>query len=471
MGKRNKQLPIIEQLEITDIAAEGKAIGKVDDLVVFVTNAIPGDVVNVQVTKKRKSFREGHPIEFTTLSPDRVEPVCEHFGTCGGCKWQMLPYPKQLHYKQKQIIDNFERLGKIDLSTVEVLPILGAPKTEFYRNKLEYTFSSNRWFTREELDSDQEITDWNALGFHVPKRFDKIIDINNCHLQASPSNDIRLALRAYASENNLTFYNARTHEGYLRNVIIRLGADKELMVVVIFNSEDPAARVGILNHLRDKFPEITSLMYVINEKFNDTIGDLQVELYKGKDHLIEKMEDLQFKVGPKSFYQTNSEQAFELYKITRDFAQLTGTETVYDLYTGTGTIANFVARQAKKVVGVEYVEDAIKDAKINSGLNNISNTKFYAGDMKDVFTKDFIEQNGKPEVIILDPPRAGIHPDVIKGLVYANPDRIVYVSCNPASQARDLQLLEESYKVVRVQPVDMFPHTHHVENVVLLERI
>lgn len=472
MGRRpKKKLPVLEQLEIIDIASEGKAIAKHDDMVVFVTNAIPGDVVDVRLSKKKKNFAEGSPVRFVRYSEDREEAFCEHFGSCGGCKWQMLPYERQLFYKNKQVVDNFERIGHVDLQSAEVKDILPCEKTKFYRNKLEYTFSSNRWFTQEELEEQDNIEDWNALGFHVPKRFDKIIDIKQCHLQEDPSNAIRLATREYASKHALTFYNARTHEGYLRNLIIRTASTGDLMVVLIVNYKDETAQEGVLTYLNEKFPEITSLMYVVNTKFNDSIHDQEVVLFAGKDHIIEEMEGLKFKVGPKSFYQTNSVQAYELYKITRDYAQLTGNEVVYDLYTGTGTIANFVAKQAKHVVGVEYVPEAIEDAKVNAALNGIENSSFFAGDMKDIFTASFIEENGKPEVIILDPPRAGIHKDVVDALFFAAPQRLVYVSCNPATQARDIELLSKHYKVTKMQPVDMFPQTHHVENVALLERI
>jgi 23S rRNA (uracil1939-C5)-methyltransferase len=380
----------------------------------------------------------------------------------------MLPYEKQLFYKQKQVVDNFERIGRLDLNAVEVVPILAASRSEFYRNKLEFTFSNNRWYTKEELAETESITDWNALGFHVPKMFDKIIDIRKCHLQDDPSNEIRLFLRQYATDHQLTFHNPRTHRGYLRNVIIRTASTGDLMVILIVNSDEPEVLNPLLSALKVAVPQITSLMYVINSKFNDSIQDLDVSHFEGKDHLIERMEDLQFKVGPKSFYQTNSEQAYRLYCIAREFAGLTGSEVVYDLYTGTGTIANFVAAKAAKVVGVEYVPEAIEDAKVNSALNGIENTLFFAGDMKDVFTHDFIRANGKPDVIILDPPRAGIHTDVVKGLLFAAPQRIVYVSCNPATQARDIELLGEMYRLEKLQPVDMFPHTHHVENVALL---
>ena len=469
---RKKSTPItLHNLEIIDIAAEGKAIARHNDMVVFVTQAIPGDVVDVRLEKKRKSFAEGKPVAFHKYSSDRQDAVCQHFGHCGGCKWQMLPYEKQLFYKEKQVRDNFERIGHFNLSEVAFNPILGAPRSEYYRNKLEFTFSSNRWFTREELDASEEITDWNALGFHVPGMFDKIIDIQECHLQAEPSNAIRLAVRRIATELGLSFHNARTHNGFLRNIIIRTASTGELMVIVVFNSDQPENREALLSSLAAEFPGISSLMYVINTKLNDSITDLPVELYKGKDHMIERMENLQFKVGPKSFYQTNSEQAYELYKVAREFAQLSGNELVYDLYTGTGTIANFVAAQARRVIGIEYVPEAIEDAKVNAELNQLDNTLFYAGDMKDVLNADFIAKHGRPDVIILDPPRAGVHTDVIGAMLQAAPERIVYVSCNPATQARDLDLMRQHYRIERITPVDMFPHTHHVENVALLRRI
>lgn len=394
----------------------------------------------------------------------RVEPACEHYGVCGGCKWQNIPYPEQLKFKHKQVEDQLSRIGKIELP--EIQPILGSAKTLYYRNKLEFTFSCKRWRTKEEME--QEITDPNALGFHIPGLFDKILDINHCHLQDSPSNEIRLAVRDFTTEHGYEYYDVRNHTGYMRNLIIRTTSTGEVMVIVAFAHKDKEKQDALMSHIAAKFPEITSLMYVVNSKFNDTIGDQNIKLFRGRDHIIEQMEGLKFKIGPKSFYQTNSEQAYELYKITREFAEIEATDVVYDLYTGTGTIANFVAHQAAKVIGVEYVPEAIEDANINSELNNIRNTAFYAGDMKDVLSDEFIARNGKPDVIILDPPRAGIHDDVAQTILRAAPRKIVYVSCNPATQARDLALLDEKYRVTRVQPVDMFPHTHHVENVVQL---
>lgn len=466
MGRKRK--PSIENLEIVDIAAEGKAIGRYNDVVVFVPQVIPGDVVNVQVNKMRKNYMEAFVTKLVTPSPKRIAAQCEHFGVCGGCKWQHLPYPLQLEYKHKQVVDQLTRIGKVEIP--EINPIVGSEKIFEYRNKLEYTFSSKRWITIEEVREGAEIEQPNALGFHIPGMFDKVLDINKCHLQAEPSNAIRLAVKKYTVENGYDFFDIRAQVGLMRNLIIRTASTGELMVIVVFYYEDEEKRTALLQHLQQQFPQITSLQYIINTKGNDSITDQEVVTFAGKDHIIEEMEGLQFKVGPKSFYQTNSEQAYVLYKITRDYAGLTGNEVVYDLYTGTGTIANFVASKAKKVIGVEYVPEAIEDAKVNSTLNGITNTTFYAGDMKDVLNDKFIEENGKPDVIILDPPRAGIHEDVANTILRAMPQRIVYVSCNPATQARDLGLLGEAYHVIRVQPVDMFPHTHHVENVVLLER-
>lgn len=467
MAKNKKPLPIFEDITITDIAAEGKAIAKIDNTVVFIPFVVPGDVVDLQVTKKKSSFMEANAITIKEYSKDRCEPICEHFGVCGGCKWQMLPYEKQLYYKQQQVIDNLTRIGKVDLP--EISPILGSAKTSFYRNKLEFTFSNKKWLTKEQMGNAGDI-EMNALGFHIPKLFDKILDINKCWLQDDISNKIRLAIKEYALTNGLSFFDIRNQEGLLRNIIIRTSTTGELMLIVVFYYEDKEAQDGLLQHIADLFPEISALLYIINTKCNDTITDRDVFTFKGNDCIYEQMEGLKFKIGPKSFYQTNSEQAYELYKITRDFAQLTGNELVYDLYTGTGTIANFVSRQSKKVVGIEYVPEAIEDAKVNAELNGLDNMLFYAGDMKDILTKSFIDEHGKPDVIITDPPRAGMHQDVIDAMIHADAQRIVYVSCNPATQARDLALLDEKYKVTRVQPVDMFPHTHHVENVVLLER-
>ena len=468
MAKNKKPLPILENITITDLAAEGKAIAKVNDIVVFVPFVVPGDVVDLQVTRKKSSFMEARPIHFHSYSEQRIEAVCEHFGICGGCKWQILPYSEQIRYKQKQVVDNLTRIGKIELPEVSL--IIGSSKTEFYRNKLEFTFSNKRWRTYEEIAEGKEFETMNAVGFHIPGQFDKVLDIDKCWLQDDISNKIRNEVRKYALEHELTFFNLRSQEGFLRTMIVRTTSTGELMIIMVFFHEDTEVQNALLQHIADKFPEITSLLYIINSKANDTITDQEVMVFKGNECIYEEMEGLKFKIGPKSFYQTNSEQAYELYKVTRNFAGLTGTELVYDLYTGTGTIANFIAHQAKQVIGIEYVPEAIEDALINSKLNNIDNTFFYSGDMKDILNAAFIEKHGKPEVIITDPPRAGMHEDVINAILFADPKRIVYVSCNPATQARDLNLLDGNYKVTAIQPVDMFPHTHHVENVVLLER-
>lgn len=446
-------------------------MAKVNELVIFVPYVVPGDVVDLQVKRKKNHYAEAVAVKFHEKSPLRTEPFCSHFGVCGGCKWQCLSYEEQLKYKQKQVFDNLTRIGKVELP--EFRPILGSEKTRFYRNKLEFTFSNKRWLTEEEVKQDVKYDQMNALGFHIPGAFDKVLAIDKCWLQDDISNQIRNAVRDYAYAHNFPFFDLRTQEGLLRNIMIRTSSTGELMVVLQCKVTDDEGRrkmEEILQFMADSFPQITSLMYVINNKCNDTIGDLDVEVFKGNDHIFEEMEGLRFKVGPKSFYQTNSEQAYNLYKVAREFAGLTGNELVYDLYTGTGTIANFVARQARKVVGIEYVPEAIEDAKVNSALNGIDNTLFYAGDMKDILTNDFIAEHGRPDVIITDPPRAGMHNDVIDVILAAEPKRIVYVSCNPATQARDLQLLDGKYKVTAVQPVDMFPHTHHVENVVQLER-
>lgn len=446
-------------------------MAKVNELVIFVPYVVPGDVVDLQVKRKKNHYAEAVAVKFHEKSPLRTEPFCSHFGVCGGCKWQCLSYEEQLKYKQKQVFDNLTRIGKVELP--EFRPILGSEKTRFYRNKLEFTFSNKRWLTEEEVKQDVKYDQMNAVGFHIPGAFDKVLAIDKCWLQDDISNQIRNAVRDYAYAHNFPFFNLRTQEGLLRNIMIRTSSTGELMVVLQCKVTDDEGRrkmEEILQFMADSFPQITSLMYVINNKCNDTIGDLDVEVFKGNDHIFEEMEGLRFKVGPKSFYQTNSEQAYNLYKVAREFAELTGNELVYDLYTGTGTIANFVARQARKVVGIEYVPEAIEDAKVNSALNGIDNTLFYAGDMKDILTNDFIAEHGHPDVIITDPPRAGMHNDVIDVILAAEPKRIVYVSCNPATQARDLQLLDGKYKVTAVQPVDMFPHTHHVENVVQLER-
>lgn len=471
MARKKKELPLLEKITITDVAAEGKALAKVNDLVIFVPYVVPGDVVDLQIKRKKNHYAEAVAVKFHEKSPMRTEPFCQHYGVCGGCKWQCLSYEDQIRYKQKQVFDNLTRIGKVELP--EFMPILGSEKTKFYRNKLEFTFSNKRWLTEEEVKQDVKYDQMNAVGFHIPGAFDKVLAIEKCWLQDDISNQIRNAIRDYAYEHNYEFFNLRTQEGMLRNMMVRTSSTGELMVLLqckITKNEELEQMKALLQFVADKFPQITSLLYVINNKCNDTIGDLKVEVFKGNDHIFEEMEGLRFKVGPKSFYQTNSEQAYNLYKVARNFAGLTGNELVYDLYTGTGTIANFVSRQAKKVIGIEYVPEAIEDAKVNSQINGIENTLFYAGDMKDILTQDFISEHGRPDVIITDPPRAGMHNDVIDVILFAKPRRIVYVSCNPATQARDLQLLDSKYKVTAVQPVDMFPHTHHVENVVLLEK-
>ncbi len=469
VGRRTKNLPLLQHVEILDAGAEGKAVARVDGIVVFTTNAVPGDVVNIQITKKREKYMEGRVVELVRPSPDRIEAFCEHFDLCGGCKWQFLPYEKQLFYKQKQVVDQLTRIGRVEIPKLH--PIKGSEKTTFYRNKLEFTFSNKRWLSDEEIRSGREIVDQDVLGFHIPGMFDKVMDIRKCWLQPEPSNEIRNAVRAYALENRLPFFDLRNRSGLLRTITVRSTTAGELMVIVVFYDDDKQTIEGLLQFLADSFPEITSLLYVINEKGNDTITDQEVLRFKGKNHLVEEMEGLKFIVGAKSFYQTNSKQAYELYKIAREMAGLSGNEVVYDLYTGTGTIANFISRSARKVIGIEYVPEAIEDAKLNSANNGIENTLFYAGDMKDILTDQFIAENGRPDVIITDPPRAGMDERVIQVILSASPDRIVYVSCNPATQARDLQLMQLQYKVMEVHPVDMFPHTHHVENVVMLKRI
>jgi len=468
VGRDRRKLPIIESVEITNIAAEGKAIAKIENKVIFVTQVVPGDVVDIQITRKRKSYMEGIPIKFIKYSERRLKPFCDHFEICGGCKWQNLPYEDQLKYKHQQVIDNLQRIAKVELPEIDY--ILPSEKTTFYRNKLEFTFSNNRWLTKDEIKNEGVIERSNALGFHVPKLWDKIVNIDYCWLQPEPSNAIRSEVKKYADENKLTFFDLRKQEGLLRNLIVRTSTTEEVMVVVVFFYEDKDAQENLLNHIAQKFPEITSLMFIVNSKSNDSITDQDVVLFKGKDHIYEQMEDLKFKIGPKSFYQTNSDQAYQLYKIARDFAGLTGNEIVYDLYTGTGTIANFVAHQAKKVIGIEYVPEAIEDAKVNSSINKLENTLFFAGDLKDILNADFVREHGKPDVIITDPPRAGMHPEVVETIITSDPQRIVYVSCNPATQARDIQLFDKQYKLTKVQPVDMFPHTYHVENIVLLEK-
>ncbi len=466
MAKNKKPLPLLERITITGIAAEGKAIAKVDNLVIFVPFVVPGDIVDLQLTRKKNSYAEAKAVRIHEYSPKRTEAFCEHYGICGGCKWQILPYSEQLHYKQQQVTDNLTRIGKLQLP--EITPIQGSEKTTFYRNKLEYTFSHRRWMTEEEIKSGKEFDDMEALGFHIPGMFDKVLDIRKCWLQVDVSNQIRLEIKQFCKANGYTFFDLRNQHGLMRNIIIRTSTTGEIMLIVVFYEEDQTKQNALLNHIAEKFPEITSLLYIINQKANDTITDQEVLVFKGNDCIFEEMEGLKFKIGPKSFYQTNSEQAYVLYKIARDLAGLTGKELVYDLYTGTGTIANFIARQAEKVIGIEYVPEAIEDARINSEINGIQNTLFFAGDMKNVLNEAFINEHGQPDVIITDPPRAGMHDDVIDAILLAEPKRIVYVSCNPATQARDLNLLGAKYKVEKIQPVDMFPHTHHVENVVLL---
>ncbi len=474
---KKKNLPLIENVEITDVAAEGKALVRIkntpggDGIVTFVPNCVPGDIVDLQITRKKHSFMEARVVRVVKPSPVRCEAKCKHFGICGGCKWQMLPYTEQLKYKQQQILDNLTRIGKIKLP--EICPILGSKQIYQYRNKLEFTCADRKWLPWNEIETAggiDKVDNNYGLGFHIPNCFDKVLDIDECYLMPEINNRIRNGIRNYARAHGLTFYNEHSHQGQLRTLILRTNHLNQIMLIVSFGETLNDACLQLLEWLHSSFPEIISLLYVENLKFNDTIGDLDVKVYFGQDHIIEEMEDLRFKVGPKSFYQTNTEQAYELYKVAREFASLTGNELVYDLYTGTGTIANFVARKARQVIGIEYIPEAIEDAKINSQINGINNTLFYAGDMKDILNEDFIAQHGHPDVIITDPPRAGMHEDVIHVILSAAPKRIVYVSCNPATQARDLQLLDASYCVSRIQPVDMFPHTQHVENVVLLTR-
>lgn len=464
---RKKELPVLENVRITDIGAEGNAVARVENLVVFVPMLIPGDVVDLRVIRKRKKYLEGKVLRFREYSPDRIEARCRHFGVCGGCKWQHLPYEMQLKYKEKQVRDNLTRIGKVELPVIH--PIIGSEEIFHYRNKLEYTFSDKRWLTKEEVESDAEFKNEGALGFHIPGLFDKVLDIEECHLQPEPSNSIKNSVREYALKNKLDFFDLREQTGFLRNLVIRNSLEGKVMVIVVLFHEDVEKREGLLNFLSSEFPQISSLQYVINSKKNDSLNDQEPILYKGDDHLIETMGELKFRIGPKSFYQTNTRQALLLYRVALGFAGLTGKEIVYDLYTGTGTIANFVAGYASKVIGIEYVDEAVKDAVINSSINSVNNTLFFSGDMKDVLSEQFIQTHGRPDVIITDPPRAGMHEDVVKIIAKSGAGRIVYVSCNPSTQARDIQLLSEDYYVVSVQPVDMFPHTHHVENVVLLK--
>lgn len=455
----------LQNIAVIDIAEEGKGVGKSDDLVIFIDKAVPGDIVDVELLRRKKKFYEGKIQNLIKPSDHRTEPFCDHFGVCGGCKWQHLNYDAQLQFKQKSVSDALQRLGKVDVSRMEA--ILGSSESRYYRNKLEYTFSDKRWLTDGDMRSG-ETMEMNALGYHIPGRFDKILDIEHCYLQADPSNEIRNKVREYALNAQISFYNLKNHEGSLRNLIIRTSSTGELMVIVVFAYADEDQIEGMMKFIASEFPGINSLLYIINHKKNDTIFDQEIHTYKGADHIFENMDGLKFKIGPKSFYQTNSAQAFELYKIARDFAEFKGDELVYDLYTGAGTIANFIAGKVKNVIGIEYVPTAIEDAKINSEINGIKNTSFFAGDMKDILDEDFIKTHGKPDVVITDPPRAGMHPDVVKRLLEMEAEKIVYVSCNAATQARDIELLNSKYEVGRIKPVDMFPHTQHVENVVLL---
>ena len=468
MGRKVTDKIIFENVTVLDAGAKGVSVAKAPEgQVIFIPNVVPGDVVDVQTFKKRKSYFEGKAIHFHSFSENRTEPVCEHFGSCGGCKWQNMKYEQQLFYKNNEVFNNLKRIGKIELPDFE--PILGSKKHFFYRNKMEFGFSNARWMTEAELQNGAEIENKNALGFHIPKMWDKILDIQKCHLQEDPSNAIRNEIRTFAIANNLEFFNPRNHEGLLRTLMIRTASTGEIMVLLQFFENDKPNRELLLDHIYSTFPNITSLQYVINSKANDTLYDQDIKLYKGRNYILEEMEGLHFSINAKSFYQTNSDQAFELYKITREFAGLTGSEIVYDLYTGTGTIAQFVSKKAKKVVGVEAIPEAIFDAKENAKRNNITNCDFFVGDMKNVFNDAFINQNGFPDVIITDPPRDGMHKDVVAQILKIAPQKVVYVSCNSATQARDLALLDEKYRVTRVRPVDMFPQTHHVENVVLLE--
>jgi 23S rRNA (uracil1939-C5)-methyltransferase len=470
LARTKKQLPVLEKVEISDIAAEGKAVARVNGKVVFVPFAAPGDVADIQLTKTKKSYAEGKAIRFYQYSPLRVQPFCRHFGICGGCKWQHLSYEEQVQYKQAQVTDTLTRIGK--LSVEETLPIIASKRTQYYRNKLEFTFSHKKWLTEEQVQSQENFENMNGVGFHIPGMFDKVLDIETCYLQDDISNRIRHCIKNYClMHEGYPFFDLRNQEGFMRTLIVRTSSTTgEVMVIVVFFHENKAKREALLAHLAETFPEITSLLYIINSKCNDTITDQEANIFQGKDHIVEEMENLRFKIGPKSFYQTNSLQACELYKVVRDFAGLKGNETVYDLYTGTGTIANFISNRAKKVIGIEYVPEAIEDARLNASLNGVDNTFFFAGDTKDILTGDFIREQGRPDLIIADPPRTGMHENVINTILSASPASIVYVSCNPATQSRDLNLLCRQYTIKKVQPVDMFPHTHHVENVALLTK-
>ncbi|MFA7359095.1 MAG: 23S rRNA (uracil(1939)-C(5))-methyltransferase RlmD [Bacteroidales bacterium] len=468
MAKRKKELPLLENIEIEAFAAEGKALARVDDLVVFVPFAAPGDVADIKLSRKRKQHAEGRIVAFKKYSPDRTEPFCSHFGVCGGCQWQHLPYAAQLRYKQQQVLDAMQRIAKVEIP--EPGPIIGSENDRFYRNKLEFTFSNKRWRTIDEIKSGVEFKDNDALGFHIPGMFDKVLDIEKCWLQEDFSNRVRLSVKAFCLEHNMDFFDLRQQEGMMRNLIIRTASTGEKILIVVFYQDEATFREALLKHLLEHFPEITSLIYVINNKGNDTIFDRDTSVFHGPGYIFEEMEGLRFKIGPKSFYQTNSAQACRLYSVVREFAGLKPDELVYDLYTGTGTIANFLARQCRKVIGIEYIPEAIEDARANAELNGIHNTAFFAADVKDLLNEAFMAEHGRPDVLITDPPRAGMHEDVVKTILTAAPERIVYVSCNPATQARDLNLLDQQYRVAALQTVDMFPHTQHVENVVLLKR-
>ena len=468
MSRKRKELPLLPEIEITGVAAEGKSIARFNDMVIFIPFGAPGDIADIKIDRKKHSYAEGHIERLITPSPIRTQPRCEHFTVCGGCRWQHLPYEYQLKCKQQQVTDALTRIAKVELP--EISPIIGSKEIWHYRNKMEYTFSNKKWLTFDQLRSGEDFPDRDAAGFHIPGAFDKVLDINRCHLQDDFGNRLRNFIKDYGKAEGMSFYDLKSNSGFLRTLMIRIASTGEIMVLMAVGEDNQCAIQKLMTAINDRFPEITSLSYVINTKLNDTFADLDIVTFSGRPYIEERMDDLRFRIGPKSFYQTNSEQAHRLYEVARDFADLKGGELVYDLYTGTGTIANFVAKCCRKVIGIEYVEDAIKDARINSEVNGIENTLFFAGDMKDVLTDDFIDEYGRPEVMIVDPPRAGMHGDVVNVILNAEPERIVYVSCNPATQARDLALLDEKYKVVRVQPVDMFPHTHHVENVVKLQR-
>jgi 23S rRNA (uracil1939-C5)-methyltransferase len=463
-----KKLPLIKQVTITDIAAQGKALARIDNFVTFVTNALPGDVVDIQITRRKKSYQEGYAVHFYSLSDKRETPFCEHFGTCGGCRWQDLKYSHQLYYKQKEVTDIFSRIGKVAFPQIE--PAIGSQLQKFYRNKLEFTFSNRRWLSSEEIREQDKISDKKGLGFHIRSKFDKILDLKNCWLQPEPSNSIRQTIRDFTAGESFTYFNMINRAGLLRNLIIRTSSTGEVMAAIIFYENQPDLINVILSHIRDIHKEITSLMYAVNSKANDSIYDLDFILFSGKDHIIEKMDNLEFRIGPKSFFQTNTEQGLVLYRIVKDYASLKGDEIVYDLYTGTGTIAIFLAGHARKVIGIESIDEAVADARANSSTNKITNTHFIVGDIRDVLNEDLLNKEGYPDVIITDPPRAGMHPDVIKSIQISSPAKIIYISCNPATQARDISLLSPQYEIRKVQPIDMFPQTYHIENVALLTR-